>query len=202
LFSSAVGVLILLVLYAGNLFAAREVAVFRGRPVAVVCGVAAVAPIVGPILFLAMRTQRTGHEEPAAAQQQETQLAANPLAATPAEIAAAETAAGHGAHLRLADTPKAEAGAVPEPQIFQRGAFTFNRRFFETRFAGFFGMIRRDADKDMVLVIKSTRGHYTAQRITRIAAADVHVQVHGASGEEVMVPFSEIQEIQLKHKDT
>jgi len=42
-----------------------------------------------------------------------------------------------------------------------------------------------------------------AQRITRIAANDMHIEVaHGAARQEVMVPFGEIQEIQLKHKDT
>ena len=27
--------------------------------------------------------------------------------------------------------------AHPEPQVFQRGQFTFNRRFLETKFSGF-----------------------------------------------------------------
>ena len=26
----------------------------------------------------------------------------------------------------------------------------FNRRFFETKFSGFFGMVRRDTEKDMI----------------------------------------------------
>jgi hypothetical protein len=40
------------------------------------------------------------------------------------------------------------------------------------------------------------------QRISRIAANDIHLTVQkGPVSEEVMVPFTEIQEIQLKHKD-
>ena len=40
------------------------------------------------------------------------------------------------------------------------------------------------------------------ERITRIAANDVHFEVvQGGVRREVMVPFAEIQEIQLKHKD-
>ena len=73
----------------------------------------------------------------------------------------------------------------------------------ETRFPGFFGVVRRDADKDMVLLIKSSRGLFAGHRISRIAANDLHLEVHkGHASEEVMVPFIEIQEIQLKHKDT
>ncbi len=50
--------------------------------------------------------------------------------------------------------------AIPQTVIYQRGQFTFNRRFIETKFPGFFGVVRRDADKDMVLIIKSSRGEY------------------------------------------
>ena len=98
-------------------------------------------------------------------------------------------------------------GAKPRPAcrpttIYQRGQFTFNRRFIETKFPGFFGVVRRDADRDMVLVIKSSRGEYVGQRISRIAANDLHLQVQrGHASEEVMIPFVEIQEIRLRHKD-
>jgi hypothetical protein len=92
--------------------------------------------------------------------------------------------------------------SLPTTQVFKRGAFTFNRRFFETKFANFFALIRRDADKDMVLLVKTPRGEYVAQRISRIAANDLHLQVQkGNASEEVAVSFNEIQEIQLKHKD-
>ena len=78
----------------------------------------------------------------------------------------------------------------------------FNRRFFETKFSGFFGVIRRDSEKDMVILIKSARGEYIAERISRISANDLHAQVRkGHASEEVMIPFTEIQEVQLKHKD-
>jgi hypothetical protein len=92
--------------------------------------------------------------------------------------------------------------ALPPTTTYQRGQFTFNRRFIETKFPGFFGVIRRDADRDMVLIIKSSRGEYVGQRISRIAANDLHLQVQrGHATEEVMIPFVEIQEIKLKHKD-
>jgi hypothetical protein len=110
--------------------------------------------------------------------------------------------AEHPGALKLAHTeePKEPAGG-PAPTVFQRGQFTFNRRFFETKFSGFFSVVRRDADRDMVLVIKSARGEYTGQRISRIAANDLHLQVQkGHATEEVMIPFQDIQEIVLKHK--
>jgi hypothetical protein len=208
--SSGLGLLILLILYGANVYAGYEVAIFRARPVPLVCGVSAVLPLAGPIIFLSMPT----HLEPGA------QVAAGAPEAAPGGEAAAATAtaqaapddvnpmraegAAHPTTLKLAhqETQEEKKSALPPPTVFQRGQFTFNRRFFETRFPGFFGVVRRDAEKDLVLVIKSARGEYVAQRISRIAANDLHLQVQrGEASEEVMIPFQEIQQIQLRHKD-
>jgi len=102
-------------------------------------------------------------------------------------------------HLAPSEKPKTE---HPATTTFQRGQFTFNRRFFETKFPGFFGVVRRDADRDMLLVIKAARGEYAGERISRIAANDLHLEVKkGEASHEVMIPFQEIQQIQLKHKN-
>ena len=67
---------------------------------------------------------------------------------------------------------------------------------------GFFAIVRPEADKDTVLSIKSTRGNYIAQRICRISANELHVQVQkDSASQEIGVPFIEIQEVQLRHKD-
>ena len=202
--ASGLGVTVLLLIYAANLFAAYEISIFRARPPALVCGVAAVAPFVGPIIFLSMPTRLEVTAEEAAAAEAEA-AAPTPTFAVPGQPAATEPATAeepaHGG-LRLADAPSGAAAGVPQTQVFQRGAFTFNRRFFETKFSGFFGLVRRDTDKDLVLFIKSARGQHVGQRITRISSNELHLHVQkGAASEEVMIPFTEIQEIQLKHKD-
>jgi hypothetical protein len=54
----------------------------------------------------------------------------------------------------------------------------------------------------MVLAIKTNRGEFTGQRISRIAANDLHLEVQrGGATEEVLIPFQEIQQIRLKHKE-
>jgi hypothetical protein len=210
LFSSGLGVFIVLLLYAANIYAGYEISIFRARPTALVCGVSAALPLIGPIIFLSLPTQLAPVEEawtpaPEATPEGAAADAVNPMQAVGAE---------HPTGLRLADsgpTGEAKAGqfmgeeqkpAIPETVVYQRGQFTFNRRFFETKFPGFFGIVRRDTEKDMVLVIKSSRGEYHGQRISRIAADDLHLQVqHGHASEEVMIPFVEIKEIRLRHKD-
>jgi len=204
-FGSGLGVLILLLLYAGNLYAAYEIAIFRAQPMALVCGVAAVLPLAGPIIFLSMPTRMQPGE---ATWQTSSQPAPETIPAAPAAAEAINPMQGDAgpaetSTLKLAHTePEKAATALPASTTFQRGQFTFNRRFFETKFPGFFGVVRRDADRDMLLFIKTSRGKFAGERITRIAANDLHLEVHkGQASEEVMIPFIEIQEIQLKHKE-
>ena len=197
LLHSSVGLFCLLLIYAANVYAGYEIAKVRAFPPAMVCGISAVAPIIGPVVFLCVPTrmnQPTNTEiEPAPAAEV---LVTSSFASDPA--AAKQPASG----LHFAQAEPAAVADVPQTEVFQRGQFTFNRRFIETKFSGFFGVVRREAEKDLLLVIKSARGQYVASRISRIAANDMHVEVKsGHATQEVAIPFAEIQEIQVKHKD-
>lgn len=193
LFSSGIGLLALLLIYAGNIYAGYEVSIFRAREPGLVCGVSALLPFIGPIIFLCMPTQVEDKSEIIQEPVREKEayyVGPEPTAEPDPEVAAQEAAAA-------AATP-----ALPPTQTFARGQFTFNRRFFETKFPGFFAMVRREADRDLVLLFKTMRGEYAVERIARIGTNEVYLQVqHGTASDEVMVPFLEIQEIQLKHKD-
>ena len=213
LFSSSVGLVMLLLIYAANIYAGYEVALFRARPIGLVTGVAAALPIAGPVIFLMMPDLRSA---PAA------QVAAEAATAEgSAEAPGGGAAAANAPHRFTVPGVQAEpvtgevhiasgsweAGSPPAPpeeqqtEVFQRGQFMFNRRFFETKFSGFFGVVRREADKNKVLQVKTPHALFVAERITRIAASEIHFEVlRGNSRQEVMVPFAEIQEVQLKHK--
>ena len=192
LLSSSVGFVALLLIYAGNVYAAYEIALMRARPIVLVMGVAAVLPVLGPVVFLSLPVRR----ETAPAEEQAGGEAPSFSVPGMAPVAGAATT---GVHVSPAAGAKA---APPEAQVFQRGQFMFNRRFFETKFSGFFSTIRRPAERDLVLVIKTTRAQLIVQRITRIATNEAYFEVlQGAARQEMMVPFADIQEIQIKHKD-
>jgi len=210
LFSCGLGLFLLLVVYGATIYAGYEVAIFRAQPVPLVTGLSAI-PLLGvfaPIIFLAMPTKIKPIE-----QTWETQAAAHPASAPETVNPMQGEPTQHHAGLKLADSaspdqasqsaaPAEAKPTLPPTQTYPRGQFTFNRRFMETKFAGFFGVVRHGADKDMVLMVKAARGTYICNRITRIAANDFHVEVHhGHASEEIMIPFQEIKEIQLKHKD-
>ena len=91
------------------------------------------------------------------------------------------------------------ASGIPETQIFKKPEITFNRRFFETRFTGFFRIVPSEAEKDLVLVFRCGRTEYLARRISRITMNDMHVAL--ASGSEQPISFNDITEVQIRHKD-
>ncbi len=193
LFSSSIGLVVLLVIYGANIFAAYEIAVCRSQPIMPVLGVSVVLPFLGPIIFLAMPRRAA----PA-------QAAVSQPAASPHTFAVGGAAAPVAAGIHIVESSwqgAAPPDAPSEGQVFQRGQFTFNRRFFETKFSGYFALIRRDAEKNMVLTIKMGRAQHVVERITRIATNEMHVEVGlGPVKKEVMVPFADIVDIHLKPK--
>ncbi|HTV75683.1 MAG TPA: hypothetical protein VMD57_01705 [Candidatus Baltobacteraceae bacterium] len=196
LFSSSVGLIALLLIYAANIYAGFEVAITRSRPIALVMGVAAVLPILGPIIFLALPVRGESEaplvEEAVAPAESEPHKFAMPAAPPQEEI---HIVAG-GFHGEPQPEPKGS-----QAEIFQRGQFTFNRRFFETRFSGFFGIVRPEADQGKTLVVTTPGALLAVERISRIGVDDVHFEVvQGGERQEIMVPFADIQQIQLKSK--
>jgi hypothetical protein len=197
---SPVGLMIALVLYGANLFAAYEVCVYRRQPFAMVCGLAAI-PFLGvfsPIIFGAMPTRMPPPEDAVPETAAEEMAAAAPIEGAPATMAAGGTRAA----APPANAP-APAPTLPEPIVFPRSEFSFNRRFFETKFAGFFRVIPKEEEKDLVLLIKASRGEYTGRRISNITPNELYLQVvkNDASADE-MIPFVEINEVQIRHKDS
>jgi hypothetical protein len=214
-----VGLFVIVLLYGAGIYAAYEVALFRRRSPGMVCGLAAVPGLglLSPIIFLSLPAQRMSNEEEETYQAEVNAPEAPsfvvpgmpPVTPQAAAGSPADTGSpgesGESGGLKISHAAPAEAAgaALPQTQVFQRGAFMFNRRFFETKFAGFFGVARRESDKDMVMVIKSARGEYQAERISRISANELYAQVRkGPATEEVMIPFTEVQEVRLKHKDS
>lgn len=212
MFSSSVGMIILLILYGANLYASYEVAIYRNQPLPLVMGLAAI-PVLGvfsPIAFIAMpnRTQPLDWNPEAQTRFQATPPPSDApaaLTAPPPEdvpvAATAEHAATHAYSSETAAAPAA-ASALPEPIVFKRGEYTFNRRFFETKLAGFFRLVPGEAEKDMVIFIQSGRGDFRGKRITKISPTELYLQIfHDNATADEMIPFVEILEVQVRHKD-
>ena len=195
MFSSAVSVILFLLVYAGNIYAAFEIAIFRNYHPGLVCGIAAAAPVLGPVLFLCLPTRlQKSHDELAAEQMAEH---------APEEVQLAYThPGGHGTPEGEAVAAAEAAAAQPKVTVYQRGQTTFNRRFFETKFSGFLRVVPGDAEKDKEICIKSSRGEHVGSRLTRIQPNELFLQVQkGDATADVIIPFSEIFEIQVRPKE-
>jgi hypothetical protein len=191
-FTTPAGLLILVILLVANLYAAYEIALYRNQPAGLVCAVSVFAPVLGPLLFLGLPSRLAPAVVEHAPPLPSEQIAESSMASAP-QLA-------HG--LSIAAAGKAAAPGQAPATIYRRGEHTFNRRFFETQMPGFFRMIPGEAEKDLVVVVKAIRGEYVAKRITRITGNEMYLQLQksGASA-EVMVPFAEITEVQVRHKD-
>lgn len=212
-FTSPLGWVMLLILYGANLFAAYEIAIFRHQPLQTVCGLAAIPffGVASSLYFLALPTRSAADDEssPSGGAAVPPSYAPTPLpSAAPASDAAPMSSEGFpsfSAGAQPGPSPAAAASAQPDlpaPLVFLRGDFSFNRRFFETKLAGFFRVVLSGADKDLLIHIKAARGHFVGKRISRITPSELYLQVFkdNATADE-MIPFAEILEVQIRHKD-
>jgi hypothetical protein len=186
---SGLGLFILLVLYLANLYAAFEVAVVRGRPIAQVIGLSAVLPVIGPIIFLSLPIPtEPSPEEIAAGEAAATSAPGAPSAASEVQIGDAS----------WKQPEEAAAVKKPEAQVFARGKFTFNKRFIETKFAGFASVEPAGDAKNFTMEVKTLRESFAVERIAQVGAAEVIFET--VLRGQVTVPFGDIQEIKLNPK--
>lgn len=189
------GLVVTLVLILANAYAAYQIALYRRRSPGMICALSIIFPVIAPALVLAMPTaEYEAAELPAADAADGTHAAGKattgPLAKVP----------GMASGLSIAQESDKAGGAAPgQPQVFKRGEFTFNRRFMETKFPGFFRVVSNEAEKDLVLAIRTAKEEYVAKRISRISSNEMHVVL--LRGSEVSVEFAAIAEMQVRNKD-
>lgn len=197
LFGSVLSLTLIVVIYGANIYAGYEIALFRNYHPFMGCLVAAILPILGPAIFMCIPTNIPGEHVDEAAELEATEQALAEAAL--AEANAVELAAAAGPDTSAASDKKA---GPPPPTVYARGKFTFNRRFFETKLANFLRVVPTEEDKDMVVCVESVRGNYIAPRLAKVLQNELCLQVSkGNASSEVTIPFNEIKEVQIRHKD-
>ena len=192
LFRSPLSIVLLLIVYLANLYAAFEISIFKNYPAAAVCSAAAVVPFVGPALFLCLPRRMPGVKQEELPEQLAEEHQAQHVVTQEQEVheTPAPAPAGH------------EKPTLPPPTVYQRGHFSFNRRFFETKMPGFLRVVPSESEKDMLIFVKSSRGEHVASRISRLTPNEIYFHViKGGASSEVMIPYTELAEIQVRHKD-
>ena len=190
MFSSSLGLFILLVIYGANLYAAFEVALMRGKPRGLVIGVSAVLPIAGPIIFLAQPVQAAPAEEPPP---EEAATGTPGTPGAPAHAANPSAQVQEDIQIVSASWQGGQEEKKPQPQVYSRGKFTLNKRFIETRFAGFIGEPKGDA-KTYSMQIKTLKAIIAVESIKQVGATEAILETPNG---QTTVPFADIQEITL-----
>jgi hypothetical protein len=191
-FSTPLSLAVCVLIYLANLYAGYEVARYRNYHPVMVCAIAAVAPIVGPVLFLCLPTyfEEVIEEEEVPETQEPMPFQQHAAAAKDAAEEAAAAAAAPAA------------GGPAGPVIYKRPQTTFNRRFFETKLAPFMKVVPSEAERDLVICVSATRGNFVGTRVARVHATGLGLLVKkGDASTEVEIPFSEVTEVQIRHKD-
>ena len=181
LLQSSLGLFMLLVIYAANLYAAFEVAVVRGKPLGLVIGVSAVLPIIGPIIFLSQPIKAAPVEE------------ATPPGDGAPVGGAAPVPGQENIEIVSASWQPSQEEKKPQPQVFSRGKFTLNRRFIETKFASFIGEPKAEA-LAYTMEIKTLKDTFAVGCIKQVGPNEAIVETPTG---QVTVPFADIQEVKL-----
>jgi hypothetical protein len=144
-----------------------------------VIGLSAVLPVIGPIIYLVKGEKTASAEE---------------LAAT--EVVTAPS--GAGAHpdqeIPIVEVTRKVEEKKLETQIFTRGKFTFNKRFVETKFAGFIGEAKGEA-LTYSMEVKTPKEQLKVERIMQVSQADVMLET--VQRGQITILLSDILEVKL-----
>ncbi len=81
--SSGLGLFVVVLVFAANVYAGYEVSIFKTRPAVLVCGVSALLPLIGPIIFLCLPTKFAPAEETWTPRPRPPSKAPSPTRSTP-----------------------------------------------------------------------------------------------------------------------
>jgi hypothetical protein len=137
-FFSPIGLAIVGILLLANIYAGYEIALFRQQPVALVCGLSLLFPLIVPLVFISLPARAT----PAVEGEGEGAATGQAGAAGRKTTGVVPEKLSPGLSLAAA---KSGGAAAVQAVTYARGEHTFNRRFFETKFAGFFRVVLGEA---------------------------------------------------------
>jgi hypothetical protein len=147
-----------------------------------------------PGLALGKKAEDGGHAHAAPAGPKPVSTAKPAAAAAAAPVAVASPV----------KAPAPPANAVLEPVVYRRGETNINKRFIETKFAGFFKAVLGPAEKEMWLVwVTATGGEFWSKRIVSITQTDIVVncpQEGGGTLDETL-QIASVQEIHLRPQE-
>lgn len=185
--TSPPGLLFLGLLYLANLYTAFEISKFKWRPAALVCGTAAVLPVLGPAVFLILPRYVAPVVEDA-------------TKAASADMKLAVADSGPSLVKQMGMSRAGANQSVEEvtggARSFTRATHTFNRKFLEGQLTNFLKPVVAGSDAGMILEVVHGRGTNVCQRISRLTMSDAVFL--DAEGREIPVEYTDLKEIHVR----
>ena len=196
-FSSAGGLGLLLAIALGSMMAGLGVAAFRESNALLAAGVSLFLPVIGPILFL-VKPKVEYEDEYDEDEEYEYEEAETPAGTTMTDTGGGAVAGmmPEAKKMSFAQTGAKKSGL--KPQSWARGDTRFDRSFFQNNFPNYFKTVLGEAERGLVLALKTGKREYIGQRIKRISGSDIHMEL--LNGKEQKISFSEIGTIELRPK--
>lgn len=228
IFGTGAGWIMILLVWAGNLWASYHIGIYRRWNKWMVPGIAAAAPVITPIVFISMKPKKVEKKGGAVEEEEEAKpakkkgaaIAKKPVAkakvvtaraAGGAGAAAAGAAAGAGAARAAAPAqqpapmaapaqPGAAAPQALEAVAYVKGEVNINKRFIETKFAPFFKLVPDEPYRSAWLCFITTRGEFWAKRIPKISQTDITIQCpqEGGGTTDQVCQIADVKEIHLR----
>jgi len=196
-FSSAGGLGLLLAIALGSMMAGLGVAAFRESNALLAAGVSLFLPVIGPILFL-VKPKVEYEDEYDEDEEYEYEEAETPAGTTMSDTGGGAVAGmmPEAKKMSFAQTGAKKSGL--KPQSWARGDTRFDRSFFQNNFPNYFKTVLGEAERGLVLALKTGKREYIGQRIKRISGSDIHMEL--LNGKEQKISFSEIGTVDLRAK--
>jgi len=196
-FSSAGGLGLLLGIALGSMMAGLGVAAFRESNALLAAGVSLFLPVIGPILFL-VKPKVEYEDEYDEDEEYEYEEAETPAGTTMSDTGGGAVAGmmPEAKKMSFAQTGAKKSGL--KPQSWARGDTRFDRSFFQNNFPNYFKTVLGEAERGLVLALKTGKREYIGQRIKRISGSDIHMEL--LNGKEQKISFSEIGTVDLRAK--
>ena len=172
--------LIVLIVMGLSAWAGREVAIFRNRPVRLVCLVSAVCPVIAPVVFLVLPAVGEEREEPI-------------LTPVP-EIAVIEEAT----HITELDTrfETTQTQSVQVHECYRAGETRFSGKFFADYLARFY---KAPPEDGCDLLLTTEEGAYPVHHISDLSPESMNIVYPSQEGLiETSIPYRHLLEVRVQ----
>tara|TARA_Y100001934_G_scaffold9180_1_gene12282 strand:- start:3916 stop:5886 length:1971 start_codon:yes stop_codon:yes gene_type:complete len=191
------GIGLIVAIAIGSMVAGLGVAAFRETNALLAASISLILPVIGPILIL-VKPEVEYEDDYEDNEEYEFEEADAPEGVTMSDTGGSAVAGMLPEAKKMSFAQSGPKNSSLKPQTWTSGDTRFDRSFFQNNFPNYFKVVLGNAERGMVLALKTGKREYVGQRIKRISGTDLHMEL--LNGKEQKISFSEIGSVDLRQK--